>query len=149
MNAQNRAIELALKAQSIGEFPVGAVVVSDGQIIGEGFNQKQTLADPAAHAEILAIRQAAKSIGDWRLVGATLISTLEPCPMCLGAIIQARISKVVFLAYDIRWGACGSVMDFSNHPKLNHTCELDYQPNQRVVKMMKDFFKSIGKRKNT
>ena len=109
-------------------------------------NQKETLKDPSAHAELLAVRAAAAAIGDWRLTGATLVSTLEPCPMCLGAILQARIAHVVYLAKDIRWGACGSIMDFSHHSALNHRCTLDYRPNSTVVDLMKQFFKREGKR---
>ncbi len=141
MFAIQRAIELAQHAQTMGEFPVGAVVFKETQILGEGYNQKEGLKDPSAHAEILALRDAAKHQGDWRLTDATLVTTLEPCPMCLGAILQARIKTIVFLAKDIRWGACGSIMDFSKHDKINHQCELVYRPNDDVVKMMKDFFK--------
>jgi tRNA(adenine34) deaminase len=136
------AIELAKQARDMDEFPVGAMVIrSDGDIVGKGFNQKESLKDPTAHAEVLAIRDAVKQVGDWRLTNATLLTTLEPCPMCLGAIIQARISTIVYLAKDIRWGACGSVMDFSNHDQLNHQCEVHYIPNDDVVRLMKDFFK--------
>ena len=141
----NEAIACAQQAAEYGEFPVGAVVVLDGKVIGKGYNQKETLKDPAAHAEILAIRQAASAIGDWRLSGATLVSTLEPCPMCLGAIIQARIAHIVYLAKDLRWGACGTVMDFSNHAQLNHHCETTFIPNDDVVKLMRSFFKDQGK----
>jgi tRNA(adenine34) deaminase len=128
-----RAIALARQASENHEFPVGAVVVLNGRIIGEGMNQKETLNDPSAHAELLAIRDAARFLNNWRLVGAVLVTTLEPCPMCLGAILQARIAHVVFLAKDIRWGACGSVMDFSCHEALNHRCRLDYFQNSDVV----------------
>ena len=142
----NQAINLAKKAAEQKEFPVGALVVKDGQVLGEGYNQKESLNDPSAHAEILAIKQASTVIGDWRLMGATLVSTLEPCPMCLGAILQARIENVVFLAKDLRWGACGSIIDFSNHSKFNHRVNLEYIPTDEVVLLMKAFFKSIGKR---
>ena len=146
MDPIERAIALAIRASDAHEFPVGAVVHRDGIIIGEGMNQKETLKDPSAHAELLAVRAAATAIGDWRLTGATLVSTLEPCPMCLGAILQARIAHVVYLAKDIRWGACGSIMDFSHHSALNHRCTLDYRPNSTVVDLMKQFFKREGKR---
>ncbi|MEK9727036.1 MAG: nucleoside deaminase [Candidatus Margulisiibacteriota bacterium] len=142
----NQAINLAKKAAEQNEFPVGALVVKDGSILGEGYNQKESLNDPTAHAEILAIQAAAKLTGDWRLVGATLVTTLEPCPMCLGASLQARIKTIIYLAKDHRWGACGSIMDFSKHSELNHHCDLVYLPNQDVVDMMTGFFKSIGKR---
>ena len=142
----NQAINLAKKAAEQNEFPVGALVVKDGFILGAGYNQKESLNDPSAHAEILAIKEAAKVMDDWRLIGATLISTLEPCPMCLGAILQARIKKVVYLAKDLRWGACGSIIDFSNHSEFNHRVKLEYIPTDEVVALMKSFFKSIGKR---
>tara|TARA_Y200000002_G_scaffold355383_1_gene336325 strand:- start:166 stop:618 length:453 start_codon:yes stop_codon:yes gene_type:complete len=137
----DRVKALAVKASKIDDFPVGAIVVKDGKIIGEGYNQKESLNDPTAHAEVLAIKAAVSYVGDWRLSGALLITTLEPCPMCLGAIIHARIETIIYLAKDIRWGACGSVMDFSSHDKLNHRCEVVYQPDDEVVHMMKNFFK--------
>lgn len=137
----DRVKALAVKASKIDDFPVGAIVVKDDEIIGEGYNQKEFLNDPTAHAEVLAIKAAVAYVGDWRLSGASLITTLEPCPMCLGAIIHARIETIIYLAKDIRWGACGSVMDFSSHDKLNHRCEVVYQPDDEVVHMMKHFFK--------
>ena len=141
------AIELAKKAQDLGEFPVGAVVINpDCVILGRGFNQKETTHDPTAHAEIVAIRDAVQVVGDWRLTDCILMTTLEPCPMCLGAILQSRIKKIVYLAKDIRWGACGTVMDFSNHAQLNHRCQLEYCPHDEVVQMMRSFFKDQKKR---
>ena len=137
----DRVKALAVKASKIDDFPVGAIVVKDGKIIGEGYNQKEFLNDPTAHAEVLAIKAAVSNVGDWRLSGASLITTLEPCPMCLGAIIHARIETIIYLAKDIRWGACGSVMDFSSHDKLNHRCKVIYEPDDEVVHMMKNFFK--------
>ena len=137
----DRVKALAVKASKIDDFPVGAIVVKDGEIIGEGYNQKESLNDPTAHAEVLAIKAAVANVGDWRLSGASLITTLEPCPMCLGAIIHARIETIIYLAKDIRWGACGSVMDFSSHNKLNHRCKVIYEPDDDVVHMMKHFFK--------
>ena len=142
----SRAIELAKLAASRNEFPVGALVVDGVDILGEGFNQKEALNDPTAHAEVLAIRQAAQQVGDWRLTGSTIITTLEPCPMCLGAILQARVAEIVFLAKDLRWGACGTVMDFSHHSTLNHSCQLTYLPDDEVVHLMKQFFKDQKKR---
>ncbi len=142
----SRAIELANLAASRNEFPVGALVVDGADILGEGFNQKEVLNDPTAHAEVLAIRQAAQQVGDWRLTGSTIITTLEPCPMCLGAILQARVAEIVFLAKDLRWGACGTVMDFSHHSTLNHSCQLTYLPDDEVVHLMKQFFKDQKKR---
>jgi tRNA(adenine34) deaminase len=144
--AIDRAILLAKKARDQGEFPVGAVVYRDEHILGEGFNQKESTKDPSTHAEVMAIRVAAQAVGDWRLTGGTLVTTLEPCPMCLGAALQARIHTIIYLAKDFRWGACGSVMDFSNHAQLNHRCVCHYEPYPDVVSLMTDFFKDIGKR---
>jgi len=141
-----RAIELARMAASINEFPVGALVVFNDQVIGEGMNQKESLGDPTAHAEVMAIRKACQQSGYWRLNGSVLLTTLEPCPMCLGTILQSRVSEIVYLAKDLRWGACGSVMDFSNHHALNHRCQLTYVPNKAVVGLMKRFFKDQKKR---
>ena len=138
-------IGLAKQAESIAEFPVGAMVIdSKGEVIGIGYNQKETLKDPTAHAEVLAIRDAVKRVGG--VCRTTLLTTLEPCPMCLGASIQARSAKIVFLAKDIRWGACGSVMDFSNHDALNHRCEVEFLANDEVVGLMKGFFGGVDKR---
>ena len=134
------AIDCAKQAMLEDEFPVGAIVVKDQVMIGSGYNRKESTHSPIAHAEILAIQDASNTIGDWRLNDTILFTTLEPCPMCLGAIIQARIKKVVFAAKDIRWGACGSIMNFSNHPQLNHHVECEFCPNEDVVKMMKAFF---------
>ncbi len=141
-----RAIDLAVEASNNNEFPVGAILIKDEEIIGEGMNLKETLKDPTAHAEVMAIRQACQKIGDWRLNGSTLMTTLEPCPMCLGTILQARVTEIIYLAKDLRWGACGSVMDFSNNSELNHRCKLTYLPNDEVVQLMKTFFKDQKKR---
>ena len=104
----DRAIALARKAALRGEIPVGAVVVKDGEIIGEGYNRREELSSPSAHAEIMAIESAAKRLSDWRLSGCSLYVTLEPCPMCAGAIINARIDEVVFGAFDKRAGSCSA-----------------------------------------
>lgn len=105
-----KALELAEKAYALGEIPVGAVVISpDGEVIGEGYNQRELLGSPTAHAEVIAIEQAAKRLGQWRLSGCTLYVTLEPCPMCAGAIMNARLKRVVYGAFDDKNGACASV----------------------------------------
>jgi tRNA(adenine34) deaminase len=117
------ALELAGQARQRGEVPVGAVVVSGGTVIGEGFNQPITAQDPTAHAEILAIRSAAARVGNYRLTGAELYVTIEPCQMCVGAMVHARIARVVYGAPEPRAGAIESAMRAHEHPALNHRME--------------------------
>ncbi|WP_392551995.1 tRNA adenosine(34) deaminase TadA [Orbus wheelerorum] len=114
------ALELAHKAEQQGEIPVGAVIVADNQVIGEGWNQSISNPDPTAHAEIVAIRQAAKKLNNYRLVDTTLYVTLEPCIMCAGAIIHSRIKRIVFGAFDRKTGAAGSFIDVLSYPGVNH-----------------------------
>ena len=114
------ALAMAQQARLADEVPVGAVVVSDGEIVGRGFNAPISRKDPSAHAEIQALRDAAARIGNYRLTGCTLYVTLEPCPMCAGAIMQARIAKLVYGAGDPKSGACGSVVDLFQESRLNH-----------------------------
>ena len=118
------ALELANQAQAAGEVPVGAVVVQDGVIIGRGFNAPISRHDPSAHAEMLALRDAAQRLGNYRLVGCELFVTLEPCLMCAGAIMHARIARVVYGASDPKTGACGSVLNMFAEPRLNHHAEV-------------------------
>jgi tRNA(adenine34) deaminase len=118
------AIRLAEEAASLGEVPVGAVVVKNGEVIGRGKNAPISLNDPTAHAEIQAMREAAKLLGNYRLVDCTLYVTLEPCAMCSGAIQHARIARLVYGASDPKTGCCGSVIDLMKEPKLNHHCEV-------------------------
>ncbi len=118
------ALSLALRASKQNEVPVGAVIVRDNEILGEGYNQPILKHDPTAHAEIQAIRDAARNDKNYRLINTTLYVTLEPCAMCAGAIIQARIERVVFGAVDPRTGAAGSVFNVLNTPQLNHRCEV-------------------------
>ncbi len=115
-----RALELAARAEAEGEVPVGALVVRDEQVLGEGWNRPVALRDPTAHAEILALRNAAQKIGDYRLGGATLYVTLEPCPMCAAASMHARIARLVFGAWDPRQGAAGSVFNLVTAQAMNH-----------------------------
>lgn len=114
------ALELARKAEANGEVPVGAVVVVGGEVRGRGFNSPIRLSDPTAHAEILALRDAAASIGNYRLEGATLYSTLEPCVMCAGALVAARVGKLVFGARDLRFGGVRSKFRIADSEILNH-----------------------------
>ncbi len=115
-----RALSEAQKAEEAGDVPVGAVVVREGIIIARAHNQRELLTDPTAHAEILALTQAASVVGTWRLLDCDLFVTKEPCPMCAGALINARIRRVVLGARDAKGGACGSVLNITNHPRLNH-----------------------------
>ena len=114
------ALELCSQADAIDEVPVGAVVVRAGEVIGRGFNAPISACDPTAHAEVQALRDAAQTLGNYRLVGCDLYVTLEPCAMCAGAIQHARIARVVFGARDPKTGACGSVIDLFAEPRLNH-----------------------------
>ncbi|MGH8517284.1 MAG: tRNA adenosine(34) deaminase TadA [Panacagrimonas sp.] len=118
-----RALELAQEAARAGEVPVGAVMVKDGQIVGEGWNRPIGSHDPSAHAEMLALREAANRLGNYRLPGATLYVTLEPCAMCAGAIIHARVQRLVFGAADPKAGAVYSLYELIARPQLNHTVE--------------------------
>jgi len=115
------ALEQALLAQQLGEVPVGAVIVDrDGEIIGTGFNRTIQDHDPTGHAEVIALRAAAKHLSNYRILGATLYVTLEPCAMCMGAILHARLARVVFGASDPKTGACGSVINLPHESRLNH-----------------------------
>ncbi len=119
--AMHAAMQQAGLAYAVGEVPVGAVVLdSQGQIIGRGFNRTITDHDPTGHAEIVALRQAAAAVGNYRLPGASVFVTLEPCAMCMGAMLHARISRVVYAATDPKTGACGSVLCVHAYPQLNH-----------------------------
>jgi len=118
------ALREARKADLEGEVPVGAVVVQGDKVIARGHNRPLALSDPSAHAEILALRRAAKKLGNYRLNGCDLYVTIEPCAMCAGAIVQARLRRVVYGAPDPKAGACGSALAVLNHPKVNHRVEL-------------------------
>lgn len=117
------AIALARRALDSDDVPVGAIVLLDHRIIGRGFNQREQLQDPTAHAEILALGAAAQAVGQWRLDGCTLYVTLEPCAMCAGACVLARLARVVFGAFDPKAGACGSLYQITQDPRLNHRPE--------------------------
>jgi tRNA(adenine34) deaminase len=119
-----RAIELAREAESAGEVPVGALIVRDGEILAEGFNRPISTHDPTAHAEMVALRAAAARIDNYRLTGTTLYVTLEPCAMCAGAMVHARVQRLVYAATDPRAGASGSVFNVVQNPALNHRLEV-------------------------
>ena len=118
------ALAQAAEALALEEVPVGAVAVLDGAVIGVGYNRKESDRDPTAHAEMIALRQAAAHVGNWRLIGVTLYCTLEPCPMCAGAMIQGRLARLVYGAPDTRFGADGTVVDVLGRPEFNHHVEV-------------------------
>lgn len=118
------ALDEAAAAAAHGDVPVGAVVLRDGEVIASRHNERQRTGDPTAHAELLALRDAAGVVGGWRLDGTTLVVTLEPCPMCTGAVVAARVDRVVFAAADPKAGACGSLYNLCVDPRLNHEAEV-------------------------
>jgi tRNA(adenine34) deaminase len=120
----DRAITQAKLARGAGDVPVGAVVVRDGEVVGQGHNRREADQDPTAHAELLALRSAARTVGSWRLERCTLYVTLEPCAMCAGATVLARLPELVFGAADPKAGAVGSLMDIARDPRLNHRVEV-------------------------
>ena len=120
----SRALELALEAQSAGEVPVGAVIVKDGVIVGEGWNRPISTRDPSAHAEMIAMRAAARALDNYRLLETSLYVTLEPCAMCSGAMVHARVKRLVYAATDPRAGAAGSLFNIVQHAALNHRVEI-------------------------
>jgi tRNA(adenine34) deaminase len=120
-----RALELAREAERAGEVPVGAVIVKDGVIVGEGWNRPISTSDPTAHAEIVALRAAAQKLNTYRLLDTTLYVTLEPCPMCAGAMVHARVKRLVYAATDPRAGAAGTIFNVVQHPSLNHRIEYE------------------------
>ncbi|MEM7026834.1 MAG: tRNA adenosine(34) deaminase TadA [Pseudomonadota bacterium] len=138
-----RAYELAQKAQAQDEVPVGAIIVLNNEIIAEGFNQPITTHDPTAHAEIIALRAAGNKTGNYRFPGATMYVTLEPCCMCAGALIHARIEKVIFAVSDPNTGALGSVLDLSNIPSFNHSIIIESGIlKDRCRELIQSFFRA-------
>ena len=143
-----RAIAEAGKAQAKDEVPIGCVIVRDGRIISRGHNLRETSQDPTGHAEFIAIRKAARKLRSWRLLDTVLYVTLEPCTMCMGAIILARIPTVVFGCYDPKGGAAGSLYDLSSDPRLNHRVELLSRVLERECSsLLSDFFAELRKRR--
>jgi tRNA(adenine34) deaminase len=122
--AMGLALEEATAATAHGDVPVGAVVLRDGEVIAQRHNERERTGDPTAHAETLALRDAAVVVGSWRLSGTTLVVTLEPCPMCAGALVAARVDQVAFGAADPKAGACGSLYNLCVDPRLNHEVEV-------------------------
>jgi tRNA(adenine34) deaminase len=119
------ALQHARRAGELGEVPVGAVVVRDGQLLGAGHNRREVDGDPLGHAELLALRQAARAVEGWRLVGCTMFVTLEPCAMCAGALVNSRVERLVYGAADPKAGYCGSLGDIPRDPRLNHRLEVE------------------------
>jgi tRNA(adenine34) deaminase len=139
-----RALQLAAQAAEMGETPVGAVVVQEGRIVGSGFNRVEMDRDPTAHAELVALREACLSVGDWRLPHATLYVTLEPCVMCAAALIHARVKRLVFGARDDRWGGVGSLFDLSHDPRMNHEVEVvSGVMEDRAAELLRVFFRKL------
>lgn len=151
MNAEDfmkEALREAEKAFSLGEVPIGAVIVKDGLVIGRGHNLTETSKDPTAHAEVIAIRDAAKTLGGWRLLDCHMYVTLEPCAMCAGAMVLGRIQKVTIGTLDTKTGACVSLMKILQDERLNHFVEIETGiMEQECREMMQSFFKTLRKKK--
>jgi tRNA(adenine34) deaminase len=141
------AFALALEAADDGEIPVGAVVVDrDGNVIGRGRNRRES-GDPLGHAELYAIREAARQLGDWRLEGTTMCVTLEPCAMCAGALVNARVDRLVFAAFDPKAGFCGSLGNLVQDPRLNHRLAVEGGfEAERSREMLQAFFRKLRRR---
>ena len=138
-----KAIDQAYIALENGDVPVGCVIVHDGNIIAKACNQRQQLNDPTAHAEIIALTQAAEYLQNWRLHGCTVYATLEPCPMCAGALVLARIDRLVYGCHDPKTGSCGSIYNIVQDRRLNHTIEVTCQVlADKCSEQLSDFFKT-------
>ena len=138
------ALEEARKAFSIHEVPVGAIIVYKGKVIGKGYNKRESLKDPTAHAEMIAIKEASEYLNAWRLLDCTMYVTLEPCAMCAGAIINSRIERVVIATRDHKRGCCGTVEDLTNHEKFNHKVEIEFgKLEDESSSMISEFFKLL------
>jgi tRNA(adenine34) deaminase len=142
------AIEEAKKAEAIKEVPIGALIVKDGKIIAAAYNLRERDQRAVAHAELLAIDEACKKLNTWRLTGCTLYVTLEPCPMCAGAIIQSRVERVVFGASDPKAGCVGSIYNLLTEPKFNHQCEIvEGIMAKECGELLTSFFRDLRKKK--
>lgn len=138
------ALAEADAAAAVGEIPVGAVAIKDGQVVGRGRNCREVARDPTGHAELLAIQEAARTLGAWRLSGVTVYVTLEPCAMCAGALVLARVDRVVFGTRDPKAGAAGSLMNLLQDPRLNHRVELvEGVLAEQCSEQLKEFFRSL------
>ncbi len=140
------AIAEARRAAAEGEVPIGAVLVFEGRVVGRGRNARERLNDPTAHAEMLALQEAARALGRWRLTGATIYATLEPCPMCAGALVNARIDRLVYAVADPKAGAAGTLFDIPRDPRLNHRVRVDTGVlAEECSALLKDFFRERRK----
>jgi tRNA(adenine34) deaminase len=143
VEAMEAALTLAREAGEAGEVPVGAVAVYEGRVVGRGRNAREGANDPTAHAELLAVQEAARALGRWRLTGVTVYVTLEPCAMCAGAMVLARIDRLVFGADDPKAGAVGSLQDLSADPRLNHRFPVERGLlADRCGELLRDFFRA-------
>lgn len=145
------AIVQAKKAYALGEIPIGCVIVKDNQIIARGYNRRSIDHNTLAHAEMIAIKKACKKLGDWRLEDCTMYITLEPCPMCAGAIVQARIKNIVIGAMNAKAGCAGSILDLMHIQRFNHqvdTLLLDGEIHEECVELLKDFFRELRQKKS-
>ena len=142
------ALVEARRAAELGEVPVGAVVVRGGEIVGRGHNRREVDGDPLAHAEMLALREAAAALGDWRLEGATIYVTLEPCAMCAGALVLSRVDRLVFAARDPKAGFCGSLGNLAADPRLNHRIEVsEGVAAEESARLLRGFFSRLRERR--
>lgn len=135
------ALEAARAAGDHGDVPIGAVVARGGEVIATGGNERELQGDPTAHAEILALRRAAAALGTWRLTDCTVYATLEPCPMCAGALVAARVERVVFATFDPKAGACGSLYNLCVDPRLNHELAVESGvAGEQAAALLRDWF---------
>ena len=140
------AIKEALKARELMEVPIGAVIVKDNKIVGRGYNKKETQKDATLHAEIIAIKDACKNLGGWRLPNCTMYVTLEPCAMCAGALVNARVDRLVIAIKDEKTGACGSVLNIAHNECLNHQIDIEIGVCEEECRaIIKEFFKDLRK----
>ncbi|BAC11982.1 tRNA adenosine(34) deaminase TadA [Oceanobacillus iheyensis] len=143
------AIREARRAWILNEVPIGAVIVHDGEIVGKGFNLRESMQATLTHAELLAMQEANNEIGSWRLEDCTLYVTLEPCPMCAGAIVQSRMKRVVYGAPDPKAGCAGTIMNLLNEPRFNHQVEVTSGVlEQQCSTILKEFFKELREKKS-
>lgn len=143
-NFMEAALEEARKAMAMGEVPVGAVIVKDGRILGRGHNLTESTKDPTAHAELIAIREAAAALGGWRLIGCTMFVTVEPCAMCGGALVWSRMEKLFIGTMDPKSGGCGSIFNITGDTRLNHQVQVETGLLQEECEaLMKDFFRKL------